>query len=45
MGPDFPNVEYVQIRELACDMRDLEESAEKPDIGNKSYMVFLNQTN
>lgn len=43
MGPDFPNVESFQIRELAHDIWDLEESAKMPDIIPKIYKVLLNQ--
>lgn len=43
MGPDFPNVEYFQIRELAHDIWDLEESGKMPDIIPKIYKVLLNQ--
>lgn len=45
MGPDFPNAEYFQIRELAHDIWDLEESAKMPDIIPKIYKVLLNQSN
>lgn len=32
MGPDFPNAEYFQIRELALGIWGLEESVKMPDV-------------
>jgi len=43
MGPDFLNVEYFHIRELAHDIWDLEESAKMPDLIPKICKVLLNQ--
>ncbi len=44
MGPDFPNAEYFQIRELALGIWGLEESVKMPDV-IPIYKVLLNQTN
>ncbi len=45
MGPDFPNAEYFQIRELTPGIWDLDESVKMPDVIPKIYKVLLNQTN